>query len=96
MLVAASELGSLAELLVVIAGLTVQDPRERPQDKQQAADQAHAQWTDKESDFVTLLNLWNHFEEQRQELTNNQLSRYCKSSSCRGCACGSGVISIAS
>jgi ATP-dependent helicase HrpA len=78
MLVAASELGSLAELLVVIAGLTVQDPRERPQDKQQAADQAHSQWTDKESDFVTLLNLWNHFEEQRQELSNNQLSRYCK------------------
>lgn len=78
MLVAASELGSLAELLVVIAGLSVQDPRERPQDKQQAADQAHSQWNDKESDFVTLLNLWNHFEEQRQELSGNQLSRYCK------------------
>ncbi|MFL1405266.1 ATP-dependent RNA helicase HrpA [Marinobacter sp. M1N3S26] len=78
MLVAADELGSLAELLVVIAGLSVQDPRERPQDKQQAADQAHSQWNDKESDFVTLLNLWNHFEEQRQELSGNQLSRYCK------------------
>lgn len=78
MLVAASELGSLSELLVVIAGLSVQDPRERPQDKQQAADQAHSQWNDKESDFITLLNLWNHFEEQRQELSGNQLSRYCK------------------
>ncbi|MFW5823872.1 MAG: ATP-dependent RNA helicase HrpA [Marinobacter sp.] len=78
MLVAASELGSLAELLVIIAGLSVQDPRERPQDKQQAADQAHSQWNDKESDFVSLLNLWNHFEEQRQELSGNQLSRYCK------------------
>ncbi|MGM0569226.1 MAG: ATP-dependent RNA helicase HrpA [Pseudomonadota bacterium] len=78
MLVAASELGSLAELLVIIAGLSVQDPRERPQDKQQAADQAHSQWNDKESDFVTLLNLWNDFEEQRQELSGNQLSKYCK------------------
>ncbi|SFR46715.1 ATP-dependent helicase HrpA [Marinobacter daqiaonensis] len=78
MLVTASESGSLSELLVVIAGLSVQDPRERPQDKQQAADQAHSQWNDKESDFVTLLNLWNHFEEQRQELSSNQLGKYCK------------------
>ncbi len=78
MLVTASEQGSLAELLVIIAGLSVQDPRERPQDKQQAADQAHSQWNDKESDFVTLLNLWNHFEEQRQDLSQNQLARYCK------------------
>ncbi len=78
MLVAASELGSLAELLIIIAGLSVQDPRERPQDKQQAADQAHSQWNDKDSDFVTLLNLWKDFEEQRQELSGNQLSKYCK------------------
>lgn len=78
MLVTASSEGSLAELLVIIAGLSVQDPRERPQDKQQAADQAHAQWNDPDSDFVTLLNLWKWFEEQRQELSQNQLARLCK------------------
>lgn len=78
MLVTASEQGSLREMLVIIAGLSIQDPRERPQDKQQAADQAHAQWNDPDSDFVTLLNLWNWFEEQRQELSQNQLSKLCK------------------
>ena len=78
MLVASSEQGSLAETLIVIAGLSVQDPRERPQDKQQAADQAHAPFNDKESDFLTLLNIWNFFEEQRQELSQNQLKKLCQ------------------
>ncbi|MBB5320671.1 ATP-dependent RNA helicase HrpA [Marinobacter oulmenensis] len=78
MLVTAAEQGSLAELLVVIAGLSIQDPRERPQEKQQAADQAHAPFNDKESDFVTLLNIWNWFEEQRQEISQNQLKKLCQ------------------
>ncbi|WP_336366623.1 ATP-dependent RNA helicase HrpA [Marinobacter sp. C2H3] len=78
MLVTAAELGSLAEVLVVIAGLSVQDPRERPQDKQQAADQAHAPFNDKESDFATLLNIWNWYEEQRQDLSQNQLKKLCQ------------------
>ena len=78
MLVTAAELGSLAEILVVIAGLSIQDPRERPQDKQQAADQAHAPFNDKESDFATLLNIWNWYEEQRQELSQNQLKKLCQ------------------
>jgi ATP-dependent helicase HrpA len=78
MLVTAAELGSLAETLVIIAGLSIQDPRERPQDKQQAADQAHAPFNDKESDFVTLLNVWNFYEEQRQELSQNQLKKVCQ------------------
>ncbi|MBC7191003.1 ATP-dependent RNA helicase HrpA [Marinobacter sp.] len=78
MLVMAAEQGSLQETLVVIAGLSIQDPRERPQEKQQQADQAHAPFTDKESDFITLLNLWNAFEEQRQALSGNQLSKWCK------------------
>ncbi|KEF32274.1 ATP-dependent helicase HrpA [Marinobacter nitratireducens] len=78
MLVTAAELGSLSETLVIIAGLSVQDPRERPQEKQQAADQAHAPFNDKESDFVTLLNIWNFYEEQRQELSQNQLKKLCQ------------------
>ncbi len=78
MLVTSAELGSLSETLVIIAGLSVQDPRDRPQDKQQAADQAHAPFNDKESDFVTLLNIWAFFEEQRQSLSQNQLKRVCQ------------------
>ncbi len=80
MLVSSSELGSLAETLIIIAGLSIQDPRERPQDKQQAADQAHAPFNDKESDFLTLLNVWNFYEEQRQELSQNQLKKVCQKS----------------
>ncbi|WP_323753792.1 ATP-dependent RNA helicase HrpA [Marinobacter sp.] len=80
MLVTSADHGSLAEVLIVIAGLSVQDPRERPQDKQQAADQAHAPFNDKESDFATLLNIWNWFEEQRQELSQNQLKKLCQKS----------------
>ncbi|MDV2079773.1 ATP-dependent RNA helicase HrpA [Marinobacter xestospongiae] len=78
MLVTAADEGSLSEVLVIIAGLSVQDPRERPQEKQQAADQAHSEFVDKESDFVSLLNLWNFYEEQRQEQTQNQLKKLCK------------------
>ncbi|MBE0486801.1 ATP-dependent RNA helicase HrpA [Marinobacter sp.] len=78
MLVTAADHGSLSEVLIVIAGLSVQDPRERPQDKQQAADQAHAPFNDKESDFATLLNIWNWFEEQRQEQSQGQLKKLCQ------------------
>lgn len=78
MLVTAGENSSLNETLIIIAGLSVQDPRERPQDKQQAADQAHARFVDKESDFLSLLNLWTFYEEQRQQLSQNQLRRECR------------------
>jgi ATP-dependent helicase HrpA len=80
MLVTSAEQGSLAETLIVIAGLSIQDPRERPQDKQQAADQAHAPFNDKDSDFATLLNIWNFYEEQRQLMSQNQLKRVCQKS----------------
>lgn len=78
MLVAGSEMGSLAEILIITAGLSVQDPRERPADRKQASDQAHAEYADKESDFATLLRLWSLYEEQRQALSQNQLRRYCE------------------
>lgn len=78
MLVAASELGCLAEMLVLTSGLSIQDPRERPADRQQAADQAHARYVDKASDFMAMLNLWNGYEEQRQTLSQNQLRKYCE------------------
>ena len=78
MLMTAAKEGALKEVLVIVSALSVQDPRERPADKQQAADEKHRQWHDKESDFVTLLNVWQHFEEQRQELSRSQFDKYCR------------------
>jgi ATP-dependent helicase HrpA len=56
----------------------VQDPRERPSDRQQAADQAHAQWKDVDSDFAALINLWRGFEQQRQALGSGALRSWCR------------------
>ncbi|MBT8764682.1 ATP-dependent RNA helicase HrpA [Metapseudomonas boanensis] len=72
--------GSLDEVLIVASALSVQDPRERPMDRQQAADQAHAQWKDVDSDFAALINLWRGFEEQRQALGSNALRTWCRKS----------------
>ena len=78
MVLEAAKLGSLDEILIVASALSVQDPRERPMDRQQAADQAHAQWKDVVSDFAALINLWRGFEEKRQELGSNPLRNWCK------------------
>ncbi len=78
MLIAAAEFNSLEEVLVIASALSVQDPRERPIERQQAADQAHAQWKDEASDFVAFLNLWRGFEDQRQALSQNQLRSWCR------------------
>ncbi|UUY08019.1 ATP-dependent RNA helicase HrpA [Pseudomonas sp. J452] len=78
MVLEAAKLGSLDEILIVASALSVQDPRERPMDRQQAADQAHAQWKDVDSDFAALINLWRGFEEKRQELGSSPLRNWCK------------------
>ena len=78
MLIEASERNCLTELLVIAAALSIQDPRERPADKQQAADQKHAEFKDEESDFVSLFKLWQRFEEERQNLSSSQLKQFCK------------------
>lgn len=70
--------GSLDEVLLITSALSVQDPRERPMERQQAADQAHAQWKDVDSDFAALVNLWRGFEEQRQALGSNALRNWCR------------------
>ena len=70
--------GSLSEVLIVASALSVQDVRERPSDRQQAADQAHAQWKDPDSDFAALINLWRGFEEKRQELGSGALRSWCR------------------
>ncbi len=71
-IIAAAQLGCLYEALIIIAGLTVQDPRDRPHDKQQAADEKHRRFKDEDSDFIAYVNLWHYVEEQRQALSQNQ------------------------
>lgn len=78
MVLAGAEQGGLREVLIVVAGLAVQDPRDRPAEKRQAADQAHRRWQDPDSDFVALLNLWDGVEAAREALSGNQLRRWCK------------------
>ena len=70
--------GSLEEILIIASALSVQDVRERPSDRQQAADQAHAQWKDVDSDFAALVNIWRGFEEQRQALGSGALRSWCR------------------
>ncbi|MEE5098380.1 ATP-dependent RNA helicase HrpA [Pseudomonas alliivorans] len=78
MLLEAARQGSLQEVLIVASAMSVQDVRERPPERQQAADQAHAQWKDADSDFAGLVNLWRGFEEQRQALTSSPLRNWCR------------------
>nr|WP_194249338.1 ATP-dependent RNA helicase HrpA [Halomonas salicampi] len=78
MVLEGAERGSLRDVLVVVSALAIQDPRDRPADKRQAADQAHQRWHDPDSDFVALLNLWHGVENAREALSNNQLRRWCR------------------
>ncbi|MCE8020121.1 ATP-dependent RNA helicase HrpA [Halomonas sp. MCCC 1A11036] len=78
MVLAGDEQGGLREVLIVVSALAVQDPRDRPAEKREAADQAHRRWQDPDSDFVALLNLWQGFEAAREELSGNRLRRWCK------------------
>jgi ATP-dependent helicase HrpA len=78
MLLAAARQRCLAEMLVIAAFLETQDPRERPADMQQQADENHALFADRRSDFVTVLNLWRAFGEQAAALSGNQLRKWCR------------------
>lgn len=78
MLLAAVEWGCLTEVAIIVAGLSVQDPREKPADKMPQAEQKHAAFRADDSDFLTFLNIWNAFEEQKKHLSNNKLRHYCK------------------
>ena len=72
MLLASGEQGCLTQMLVIVSALAVQDVRERPIEKAQAADTAHEMFVDEQSDFLTYLNLWRWIEQQRAELTNSR------------------------
>ena len=70
--------GVSREVLAIVAGLTIQDPRERPLERREQADGFHARFVDPTGDFLTLLNLWNHLEEQQRELSGSAFRRMCK------------------
>lgn len=78
MLIEAGRLGCLNEVLIIVSALTIQDPRERPADKQQASDEKHRRFWHEQSDFLAFVNLWNYAEAQRQELSQNQFRKLCK------------------
>lgn len=78
MLLDASRSGCLSEVLVIAAAMSVQDPRDRPADKRQEADEAHAQFADEKSDFIAYLNLWRFVEENRRHLTRRKFERLCR------------------
>ncbi|MBB2944091.1 ATP-dependent helicase HrpA [Actinoplanes lutulentus] len=79
MVIEADRQECLAEVMVIAAALSIQDPRERPAEKQQQADERHARFVDKESDFFSYLNLWRYLREKQQELSGNQFRRLCRS-----------------
>ena len=78
MLLSAVDFGSVYEVMIIVSALSIQDPRERPTDKQQASDEKHRRFADKKSDFLAFLNLWNYVQEQQKELTKNQFRRQCQ------------------
>jgi ATP-dependent helicase HrpA len=77
MIVAAHSEKCLNEVLVIAAALEVLDPRERPIDKQQAADEAHAKFQHPESDFLSYLAIWDFFHKLKRELSGSQLRKAC-------------------
>ncbi|MBL8296884.1 MAG: ATP-dependent RNA helicase HrpA [Rhodanobacteraceae bacterium] len=78
MLIEAKDRGALRELLILAAFLSIQDPRERPADARQAADQAHAQFADSRSDFVAVLKLWQAHAAAHEELSQARLRDWCQ------------------
>ncbi|HWI32343.1 MAG TPA: ATP-dependent RNA helicase HrpA [Microbacterium sp.] len=70
--------GTLSEVLPIVAGMSIQDVRERPEERREEADRLHARFADPTSDFLTLLNLWNHLQEKQSELGSSAFRRLCR------------------
>jgi ATP-dependent helicase HrpA len=78
MLLEAGRLGCAREVLVIVAALSIQDPRERPAERQEAADEQHRRFADRRSDFLSWLNLWRYLHERQAELSSNQFRKLCR------------------
>ncbi|MEU0276275.1 ATP-dependent RNA helicase HrpA [Streptomyces sp. NPDC006307] len=79
MVLEADKNGCVREVMVIAAALSIQDPRERPAEKQAQADQQHARFKDETSDFLAFLNLWRYIREQQKALSSSAFRRMCKS-----------------
>ncbi|MBJ3816763.1 ATP-dependent RNA helicase HrpA [Shimwellia pseudoproteus] len=78
MILEAQKYGCVRETMIITAALSIQDPRERPQEKQQASDEKHRRFHDKDSDFLAFVNLWNYLGEQQKALSSNGFRRLCR------------------
>ncbi|MFF2411519.1 ATP-dependent RNA helicase HrpA [Streptomyces sp. NPDC058092] len=78
MVIEAERNGCAREVMVIAAALSIQDPRERPSEKQTQADQQHARFKDETSDFLAFLNLWRYIREQQKERGSSSFRRMCK------------------
>ncbi|ABE54792.1 ATP-dependent helicase HrpA [Shewanella denitrificans OS217] len=78
MVIEANQLGCLNEVIVIAAGLSIQDPRERPAEKKQASDESHRRFADKDSDFVSWINLWTYLKTQKNSLSASQFRKQCR------------------
>ncbi|WP_165311309.1 ATP-dependent RNA helicase HrpA [Vibrio ziniensis] len=78
MVLEAPRMGCLKEVMIIASALSIQDPRERPSDKQQSSDDKHRRFHHEESDFLTFVNLWEYIKQQQKALTGNQFRRQCK------------------
>ncbi|MET7464883.1 ATP-dependent RNA helicase HrpA [Nonomuraea sp. NPDC005501] len=78
MVLEAEKHGCLREVMVIAAALSIQDPRERPADKQQQADEKHRRFADPESDFLAYLNLWHYLQDKQKELSSSAFRRLCR------------------
>ena len=79
MVIEASREGCLQETAAIAAALSIQDPRERPKDKALQADQVHGPFKDPDSDFLTLLRIWNRYHREWESLkTQNRMRKFCK------------------
>ncbi|MGC6248882.1 ATP-dependent RNA helicase HrpA [Bisgaard Taxon 45] len=78
MLLTAVKCNCLHEVMIIVSALSIQDPRERPQEKQQSADDKHRRFADKKSDFLAFVNLWQFIQTQQKDLSKNQFRRLCQ------------------
>ena len=78
MILEAGERGCVREVMVIAAALTIQDPRERPTEQREAADELHRRFADENSDFSAILNLWAYLRERQQELSGSQFRKLCR------------------
>ena len=69
---------TLAAVLVIVAFLSLQDPRERPEEQREEADRLHNRYADETSDFLTALNMWDRLFQADGDMSNNALRRICK------------------